>query len=127
MKKISSLKGKKDFQEVYKKGRKFQQKEVQITILKYLDKGRVASHRGKGNSYLNRIIYIGIPISKSYGNAVIRNKAKRRIRAICRDLLRDVNEGYFIIIRPSVDFKKLCFTNMQKIIESLLKKSGVLQ
>ena len=124
---ISTLKGKKIFQEVYKKGRRFHEKGVQLIVIKNILMDRVLFNGEKGNSLLYSKISIGIPINKKYGNAISRNKAKRRIRSICRELLRDVEEGYSIIIRPSADFGRLSYKSAKLIFKSLLSRSGILQ
>lgn len=127
MRRISSLQGKKVFQEVYKTGKGFQLKEVQIKILESIDKGIVPFYTGKGQcNNLYPEIKIGITLNKRYGKAFIRNKTKRRIRSICDELLRDVAEGYLIIIRPTEHFKNLSYHCSKEIIETLFKRAGIL-
>ncbi|KJV69034.1 ribonuclease P protein component [Candidatus Neoehrlichia procyonis] len=61
----------------------------------------------------SNIIRVGFTVSKKVGNAVVRNKIKRRFRALAQDIL--VKHGnknfYYILIGGSyvsqVDFKKL--------------------
>lgn len=72
-------------------------------------------------------VKIGISISSKYGNAIIRNKTKRRIRAICREFLPDMEEGYFIILRPTEDFKDMDFERSKINIRQILGKAGVLK
>ncbi|MDY6932936.1 MAG: ribonuclease P protein component [Spirochaetota bacterium] len=125
--KISSLKGKKGFQKVYNNGIRVKEKEVQLIILKSIEKGRASLNNKREFSFYNSIINIGIPINKKFGNAVHRNKAKRRIRSICRELLHEVDVSCSIIIRPSLDFKDLSYKRSKEIFESLFRKSGILQ
>ncbi len=66
---------------------------------------------------------IGVTASKKLGNAVVRNKLKRQMRAALQGRLNNIGKCHlFIIARPG------CMTMTHKErtiqIESLLKKSG---
>ncbi len=78
----------------------------------------------KGKSYGNRnlILYIrkndldhsrlGITVSKKTGNAVVRNKIRRRIKEIYRELESNIKDGYdliFVVRRnvPDISFREL--------------------
>lgn len=127
MKRINSLKGKKNFEEVYTGGRRVHQKEAQLIIL---SKNGKPENRDREESRPHSLlpgIKIGIPISRKFGNSVSRNRAKRRIRAICRELLADVKESYFIIIRPKEEFKYLSYEDARQIIKKLFTGAGVLR
>lgn len=67
---MESLKKNSHFQRVYKKG---QSKASKYLVVYWLD--------NKDNSSANRY---GITVSKKIGNAVVRNKVKRRIKEILR-------------------------------------------
>ena len=124
MKRFYSLKGRNLFKEVYKKGKKIQGNGVKIFILKidvfnemFTDK-YIPTDAKK--------VKIGISIQKKIGNAVFRNKIKRRIRSIFGGLLSEMNDGFCIIITPEVDFKSFSFEKSKSAITSLLIKTGVL-
>ncbi len=72
-------------------------------------------------------IKIGISINSKYGNAIIRNKAKRRIRAICNELIPAVDEGYFIILRPGIEFKTTDYDRARIKVRQLFHKAGILK
>ncbi len=123
MKRINSLKGKKVFEDIYKRGKRVRQSEVQLIILEQGRKDNVECEKPA----LSPEIKVGIPINRRYGNSVSRNKAKRRIRAICKEILHDVDESYFIIIRPKEEFKNLSYTRSKEVIRLLFKNAGVLR
>ena len=127
MNRITSIKGKKNFEEIYKKGDRFQQSQVQLIILKRCDKEEILHKINGGTSNYYPEIKIGIPINRKYGNSVNRNKTKRRIRSLCNEVLQGVKEGYFIIIRPNKGFKHLGYANSKEIITFLFKDAGVLR
>ena len=56
-------------------------------------------------------------VSKKIGNAVIRNKTKRRLRAICRDL--SLKNGWFLFLtKPPI--KNIDFQTLQNEIDKCL-------
>ncbi|MBN2403728.1 MAG: ribonuclease P protein component [Spirochaetes bacterium] len=124
MKRYQSLKGKKVFWEVLKKGRRFYEKEIQIIVYHVAD---VENFYYKSNDHtpLN-LVKVGIQIHRKYGNSVKRNLAKRRIRAICRELLQGVNNNFYIIIRPLEKFKKFNYEDSKNIIRLSFNKAGVI-
>ena len=61
-------------------------------------------------------------MSKKVGNAVIRNKTKRKFRAIARDL--KIEKGWFLFLaKPSI--VDITFTEMQKDIKKCLLRLKV--
>lgn len=70
---------------------------------------------------------IGIAMRKKYGNAVMRNRAKRIVRAVCRELLPDLHEGYYIIIQPENDFYTFGYSEIRRNIGSVFQKAGLLK
>ena len=123
MKRQYSLKGRDLFKEVYQKGGKFQDKGLQIFVLRF-----DSDHKKNSNKKILSNIKttkIGLAINKKYGKAFMRNKVKRRIRSICSELLDEMNSGYYVIIKPESDFKNIGYDESKLKIKLLLKKAGV--
>ena len=123
MKKIYSLKGRNLFKKVYITGRKIQGRGVQIFVLKHDD--FIKRNPKTKILFNNKITQIGISISKRFGKAIARNKEKRKIRSICRDLLAEMNSGFYLIIKPDVSFKNYSYEEQKQIIRLLFQKARV--
>lgn len=68
---------------------------------------------------------VGFSVSKKVGNAVTRNKVKRRLRECFRPYLGDVKNGLYVIVaRPSA--AQASFSSLQRDVRYLLKKHGAL-
>jgi ribonuclease P protein component len=65
----------------------------------------------------NNELKFAFVVSKKIGNAVIRNKTKRRLRAICRDL-RLKNGWFLFLAKPSI--KDINFQTLQNEIDKCL-------
>ncbi|QWB99972.1 ribonuclease P protein component [Mycoplasmatota bacterium] len=87
-----------------------------------------------GNSYF--VIYyqknhdqkhfkFAISVPKKFGNAVQRNKMKRRIREIIKDESILPNIDFFVVAK--VKSQSLDFSEIKKNIEKLLKKAKLLK
>ena len=108
---ISSLKKQKDFKSIIK-GKKISNKYINI-FFKNLS--------NKSNNYLN----ISFVTQKKIGNAVKRNKIKRRLRNIMNQILKisklNLNYSYLIITKKNiisanfVDIKEVIFKDFKKI------------
>ncbi len=88
---MGSLKGlvsKRDFSEVYNTGKSV------------VDRLLVLYYQPKNQPYTR----FGFSVGKKTGKAVVRNRYKRILREICRNNLRQINDGYdcVIIARPRI-------------------------
>ena len=123
MKKKYSLKGHTLFKKVFEKGRRVNGRGFWIQILKWDDElNEFLSTRGSINK---EKILIGLTISRKFGTAPERNKAKRRIRSIFQSILKDLNGKYCIVLRPNNRFKEQSFEDSKKWIIQSLKKAGI--
>ncbi|MCL1865502.1 MAG: ribonuclease P protein component [Spirochaetes bacterium] len=111
MKRIYSLKSRESYKFIFLNGKKIRGKGNIIFFIK--------------NSSLNDI-KIGIAIDKKLGNAVKRNWIKRRIRAVCTDLIIQMNRGFLIIIKPVPENVMMNFEDLKSELVMLFKKAGAL-
>ena len=73
-----------------------------------------------------RELKVGFSVSKKVGNAVTRNRIKRRLRECFRPYLGDVKTGQYVIVaRPSA--AKATFQSLQRDVRYLLKKQGAIE
>ena len=109
---MESLKKNKEFKKVYENGKSYATRNLVIYVLNY--------EKGDKNRY-------GLSVSKKIGNAVVRNKLKRRLREIIREFEKEYDfKSYdiiFIARNPVVDLK---YKQIKRDIKRLYKKSGLI-
>ena len=127
MRKIYSLKGTKAFSDVFRKGKRFGKEGVQLIVLRTKSSGDLSTENLTRDERSKANLKIGISMSSRFGNAIIRNKAKRRMRAICNELLPALDEGYFIIVRPGNEFKSVDFDHAKMKVRHVFHKAGILK
>ncbi|QTL99871.1 ribonuclease P protein component [Iocasia frigidifontis] len=105
---MESLKKNKDFSRVYSRGKSF----VTYNLVLYY--------------YPNRLDYnrIGYSISKKIGNAVVRNKLRRRLKEITR-LNSSVKKGYDLIFIARKPVINLQYSGLERDVIKLYKKAGI--
>lgn len=109
--KIRTLKENHLFAKAYRKGRCFSGKLIAVYILKNRDPSQTL---------------LGITVSKSRGNAVVRNRTKRILREAYRTFHPFIKEGFIIVIvarQPCVGAPLSVVTSE---MEALLDKAALL-
>lgn len=66
---------------------------------------------------------IGFVVSKKISKkAVIRNKVKRRLREISRNIIRDFEKGFDIVVFTKPEIAKSDFSQIKNVLEALFRK-----
>ena len=98
MEKNKRLRSNRDFKKVYKVGKAYYNRNFTIIV----KKNKLLGSR------------VGFSITKKHGNAVKRNKLKRRLKEITRHNIDLINEGYDLIIIPKQNTKNLKYQELEK-------------
>ena len=96
-----------EFQLVYKRGKAAHAKS---SVLFYL----------KDKEYK-----IGFTASKKVGNAVFRNRAKRRLRAIFSELSPTLNTGTYVLVAKEA-IRDTSYDNLKADMQKALKRVGAI-
>ena len=108
MKRCYSLKKNSEFQYVYRAGKRFSGRAMALVALRSRNAVRV-----------------GFSIGKKVGNAVVRNRVKRRLRECVRPLLPRLRPCRLVFIARE-ELAQESFADMQKTVRYLIKKADVL-
>ena len=88
---------------------------------------RVAGKLVKLNYSLCRNgVKIGFSVNNKIGHAVVRNKVKRRMRAIAFDYLGKIKPCQLVFI-ASVGIDKLSYEQLKEQMDSCVKRAGILR
>ena len=108
MQRTYRLQKNKQFQYVYRRGKSSACKDIVLLHA-----------RGAG-------LKVGFSISKKIGNAVVRNRVKRRLRECFRPYLGQLKLGWYVVVaRPGAD--KAAFAELAKGMAYLLKKQNLMR
>ena len=73
----------------------------------------------------NETVRVGFSVSKRIGNAVRRNRAKRRMRAAFTPLLPHLSGGMNVIFIAKPDVVEAPFSDLRKQTETLIRRAGL--
>ncbi|HHY09563.1 MAG TPA: ribonuclease P protein component [Firmicutes bacterium] len=107
---MESLKSSKAFNRVYRQGTP---RFGKYLVLSTLPNGRPASR-------------VGFAVSKKVGNAVTRNKIKRRLRAIVREISPGISGGCDVVIGAKRSSSGASFAELRADLYRLMQGSGLL-
>jgi ribonuclease P protein component len=68
---------------------------------------------------------VGYTASKKVGNAVVRNRCKRRLRALFAEFSTDVQDGWYVFVAKGALFEN-SFENVRRDCKYVLKRTGAL-
>lgn len=66
---------------------------------------------------------VGFVVSKAVGNAVVRNRTKRRLRAIMASELAGIPAGMDVVVRAQPAASTVTFTELGEALKPLLRKA----
>mgnify|MGYP000889789135 CR=1 FL=1 len=104
-----SLKKNKEFNRVYRRGKSAGARGVALVYCR-------ARHT---------CVRVGFAVGKKVGNAVVRNKVKRRFREAFARHLPNVKPGYDLIFIARSEARDETFASLLRTIAYLLKKAGL--
>jgi len=110
------LKRRSDFLNVAQKGHKWVTPGLVLQVLKQKESDTQKDHK----------IRIGFTVTRKVGNAVIRNRVKRRLRSLCDELLAlNQGEGFDLVLIGRRTTITRNYDSLRADLAKALKKTGV--
>jgi ribonuclease P protein component len=125
LKRCFSLKGRTAYREVYQKGRKIKRSGFALYVQRLNKTNTPMGCLTKSED--GRRIKIGIALNKKFGNSCQRNVAKRRIRALCRELIPEMDDGFSVIIRLENEVLHYSYEFQRSILRRIMAQGGALK
>lgn len=111
MRNKNRLKSNDDFQNVFKHGKSFANRQL---VLYYLPKQVQSDFR------------VGLSVSKKIGNAVVRNKIKRYLRQAIHEMEKEMKQEYDLVIIARQPVKEMNFHEIKKSLTHVLFNSKII-
>lgn len=112
MEKAYRVKKNKEFQEIFRKGKSFANRQL---VIYYIEKTNQPHFR------------IGLSVGKKIGNAVMRNRIKRCLRQAFSDLKDSIPAGYDIVIIARQPAKDMDCHSFKNSLIHLLRREKLLR
>lgn len=111
LKELNRLKSDRDFRRVFKNGRTLENQFIRIKF-------------SKNQKSVSRFGFI--VSAKVLKKANLRNSLKRRLRAICRSLVKDLKPGFDIVVWPKASSASLDYKDLADCLKNLIIKNDFL-
>lgn len=108
---INGLKKNGQFVYTYKKGKAKSSKSMTLIFV------RARTYNTK----------VGFSVSKKIGNAVVRNKVKRRLKDSFGRYMPIIKNGYYVVIATKKPISEITFAQLHEELGMLLNKAGLLK
>jgi ribonuclease P protein component len=72
-----------------------------------------------------KISRFAIAAGRSIGNAVQRNRAKRRLRALVNPLIQDIQPGWDLLILARTQFNQATHQQLQGALDQIIVRAGL--
>ncbi|MBQ8331334.1 MAG: ribonuclease P protein component [Clostridia bacterium] len=111
------------YQKAYRNGKRFVGKYVAVYVLRDLAAARLKKENPQ-KRYVNRL---GLSVSKKIGGAVLRNRAKRVIRAAYDPLRPQLKTGFLLVISARAAINGRKSTDVGAELETAFFKLGLIR
>ena len=109
LKRVNRLRKRYQFNYIYKSGSKFSGQSIVLFA----------------SASKTKAIKVGFAVSKKLGNAVTRNKIRRRLREIVFGQIPSLKQNYNIIVMARDDILKFSFSDIAADFDKLTQKAGL--
>ena len=110
------------YSKTFTRGKKYVGRYVAVYVLRDLAAKRLRAENPM-KEYVNRF---GISISKKFGSAVERNRAKRIIRAGYDEVKADIKKGNLIVVSPRMACKGKKSTDIARELGEAFRQLGLM-
>ena len=111
MNKIFRLRSNLEFKKVYGGGKNYWNRN----LILYVKKNNIGNTR------------VGYSITKKIGNAVVRNKIRRRMKEIYRLNFHNIMDNYDLIFIPKKNIVHISYKELESAMLHILKLSGMIK
>jgi ribonuclease P protein component len=99
-----------DYRRVVRRGRRFGAKDTMTYVINRDDDGPVR---------------FGLIVAKNVGNAVVRNRVRRRLKAACYAALNDICPGFDLVVRALPGSADASWVSLRGDVFGVVARAGV--